>query len=197
MALGQFSPGPDMVLLTRTSLAEGAGQGVKMALGIATGLSLHAAIAVGGAAVVFEQSAALKLVMSIGAAVYLIWLAIQLIRAGRRSLKHASGQEDSKQVMSTSAYRRGLLCNLLNPKVALFLAAVAAPFLQGERPSWWVGALWGIIVFEGLLLWSAWACLLQWQPVKLGYRRAAPWLDMGFGVVLAALAVALVVGQFA
>ncbi len=32
MALGQFSPGPDMILLTRTALKSGAWAGVEMAL---------------------------------------------------------------------------------------------------------------------------------------------------------------------
>ncbi len=42
MALGQFSPGPDMILLTRTALRSGARAGVEMALGIACGLAVHA-----------------------------------------------------------------------------------------------------------------------------------------------------------
>ena len=50
MALGQFSPGPDMILLTRTALAEGAKAGAIMALGIASGLLVHASIAVAGLA---------------------------------------------------------------------------------------------------------------------------------------------------
>ena len=51
IVLGQFSPGPDMVLLTRTALREGAGAGVRMALGISCGLAVHATIAVAGVAV--------------------------------------------------------------------------------------------------------------------------------------------------
>jgi threonine/homoserine/homoserine lactone efflux protein len=45
MALGQFSLGPDMILLTRTALKSGARTGVKMACGIACGLSVHATLA--------------------------------------------------------------------------------------------------------------------------------------------------------
>ena len=54
------------------------------------------------------------------------------------------------------SFRRGLLCNLLNPKVALVLAASAAPFLAGERPAWWPVALWLIIVSPTALL-AFWA----------------------------------------
>ena len=55
MLIGQFSPGPDMLLLTRTSLAEGLRSGWMMVLGISTGLTLHASLAIGGIAVVVSQ----------------------------------------------------------------------------------------------------------------------------------------------
>lgn len=51
MAVGQFSPGPDMVLLTRVSLADGKVAGMATAFGIASGLMVHAGIAVSGLAV--------------------------------------------------------------------------------------------------------------------------------------------------
>ena len=55
MLIGQFSPGPDMLLLTRTSLAEGLRSGWMMVLGISTGLTLHASLAIGGIAVVLSK----------------------------------------------------------------------------------------------------------------------------------------------
>jgi threonine/homoserine/homoserine lactone efflux protein len=194
MALGQFSPGPDMLLLTRTSLAEGAAQGVRMALGIATGLSVHAAVAVGGAAVVFDRSPELKLVLTWLAAAYLGWLAIRLANGAAIALRAGSAHSDPDTPTTGSAYRRGLLCNLLNPKVALFLAAAAAPFLQGDRPAWWPAGLWAVIVIEGFLLWSLWAWVLQSPPIRAGYRRVGPWLDLGFATALAGLAIVLVAG---
>lgn len=194
MALGQFSPGPDMLLLTRSSLANGAAYGVRMALGIATGLAVHAAIAVGGAALLFERSPWLKITLSVLASGYLIWLAWQLFM--EVFVRWYSGVKNSEPdlVPAGSAYRRGLLCNLLNPKVAIFLAAVTAPFLQGDRPEWWPTMLWGIIVGEGLILWAGWACVLQWRPVRGAYQRAQRVIDLIFAVVLAVLAVLMIVG---
>ena len=42
LALGQFSPGPDMVLLTQTSLSHGRTAGWWTTAGITTGLAFHA-----------------------------------------------------------------------------------------------------------------------------------------------------------
>ena len=193
LALGQFSPGPDMLLLTRTALRDGARNGVVMAWGIATGLSLHSALAICGMAVVFERVAWLREGMRWGAAAYLAWLGYRMIVEWFVHIYSGARYEEAKSTTTKGAYLQGLLCNLLNPKVVVFLAAVVAPFLAGDRPGWWPWALWAIIVFEGLTLWALWALVLQIKSIREGYRRAGPWITLGFGVVLLGLAVTLVV----
>lgn len=194
MALGQFSPGPDMILLTRTALRNGARAGVEMALGIACGLAVHATIAVAGLALAFDRLPTLRVVMQWLAAAYLLWLSYRIVSEhfGKR---HPGTDERPKE--TTTVHRpfvRGLLCNLLNPKAAIFLAAASAPFLRGDHPDWWPVAIWAIIFGQGCLLWSLWACLLQWKPLREGYERSSKWIDGAFALVLAALAIRLVIG---
>ena len=188
MAVGQFSPGPDLILVTRTSLSEGAGRGMQTACGIATGLMVHAGIAVAGVAAALRSHGMLaKGVAWLGAG-YLFWIAIQLLRhAGELpSLSAAQSRKD--------AYLRGLLCNLLNPKVALIFAAMITPFLGVRSEGWWPWVLWAETVVQGLVLWCLWALVLQWPPAKNLYRRSAVWIDRTFAVLLMALAVSLGVG---
>ncbi len=45
LALGQSSPGPDLLLVTRTAVARGRAAGWWTALGISTGLCVYAALA--------------------------------------------------------------------------------------------------------------------------------------------------------
>jgi threonine/homoserine/homoserine lactone efflux protein len=194
MALGQFSPGPDMILLTRTALAEGARAGAIMACGIASGLAVHTALAVGGLALAFERMPALRLMVAWLAAGYLLWLAGQLL-AGHFFSRATTGATAATSALARPRrhrpYLRGLICNLLNPKAVLFLAAVSAPFLAGDRPAWWPAAIWSVVVFQGCLLWALWARLLQWKPLRSRYERAAKWIDATFAVALAALALRL------
>lgn len=191
MALGQFSPGPDMILLTRTALAEGAKAGAIMAIGIATGLCVHASVAVAGLAVAFEQSSGLRKAISWAAAAYLLWLAWCLLKSAF-SPPVASG-ENIPAPSSRGPFLRGFICNLLNPKAVIFLAATCAPFLTGTHPSWWPFAIAGLVIVQGGTLWALWAGLLQWQPVRTRYEKSARWIDGIFGVALAALAVKLLV----
>ncbi|MCW1925362.1 LysE family translocator [Luteolibacter arcticus] len=192
MALGQFSPGPDMILLTRTALAEGAKAGAIMALGIATGLTVHASIAVAGLAVAFEQSPGLRRSISWAAAAYLLWLAYCLLRSAFAT-SAAVDENPGSPPSSRGPFLRGLICNLLNPKAVIFLAATCAPFLTGDHPSWWPFAIAGLVIVQGGTLWALWAWLLQWRPLRSRYEKSARWIDGIFGIALAALAVKLLV----
>jgi threonine efflux protein len=194
MVLGQFSPGPDMLLLTHTALRRGASEGLQTAAGIACGLTVHATIAVAGVAVAFERMPMLRRVLQWVAAAYLLWLAWRMAR--EFFVVWYSGAICEMEVVESrrAPFVRGLLCNLLNPKAALFIAAVSAPFLSGDHPAWWPFAIWGIVVGLGIGLWSLWVLLLQWPPLKNGYERFAGLIDGIFGLVLAALAIRLMFG---
>lgn len=194
-ALGQFSPGPDMILLSRTALKQGAKEGVKMASGIACGLAVHATVAVGGVSFAFEKWVLLREGLRWAAAGYLLWLACRMVRA-HFVVWSVAGVIDERALMPSkrSSFVRGLFCNLLNPKAAMFLAAVCAPFLRGDRPEWWPFAIWGIIVGQALVLWALWACLLQWKPLSLRYRKFERGIDLIFAAVLGTLASLLILG---
>ncbi|MGJ8696463.1 MAG: LysE family translocator [Verrucomicrobiaceae bacterium] len=187
MAVGQFSPGPDMLLLTRTALAEGLRAGWLMVLGIVTGLALHATLAIGGMAVLLAQGGLLARMVGMLAAGYLFWL-------GWGLLVKTPGEDGEAGELRRSPYLRGLFCNLLNPKVLVFFAGVVAPFLTGGHPGWWPFALWGMIVGEGLVLWCLWVWLLQNGKVKRAYQRAGRLLDVLFGTGLVVLGVKLLWG---
>ena len=194
MALGQFSPGPDMILLTRTALKSGARTGVVMALGIACGLTVHATVAVGGLALAFERVPVAREALRWAAAGYLLWLAYRMMVEIFVAWYSGALRETTASAPVSKPFLRGLFCNLLNPKAAIFLAAVCAPFLNSGHPEWWPFAIWGIIVGQGFVLWSLWAWLLQWRPLRSRYERAERWIDAAFGLALVALAIRLIVG---
>ena len=194
MALGQFSPGPDMVLLTRTALASGRRAGCWTAVGIACGLAMHAAIAVTGISALYSRGGGLVIVMKYAAALYLTWLAYQLIRSGLRSSPISVEKCSREGESAFLSWKRGFFCNLLNPKVDMFLAGVTAPFLAIQKsPDDWSLILWATIVFEGVILWCVWVFVLQVPVIRERYLRVAHWFDLAFGVMLLGLAVMLIV----
>ncbi|SEQ49965.1 Threonine/homoserine/homoserine lactone efflux protein [Lentzea xinjiangensis] len=109
-------PGPDFVLIMGNAV-HSLRRGVQAALGVVTGLLVHATLAtVGLSALVAAAPAALFAVKAIGA-LYLAWIGFTTLRTAS---KPAAGQRPRG-----NAFLRGLLCDLLNPKVMLtFLSLV-------------------------------------------------------------------------
>ncbi|MEM9081607.1 MAG: LysE family translocator [Verrucomicrobiota bacterium] len=194
VALGQFSPGPDMVLLTRTALVEGPRAGWGMVFGIVTGLCVHAGIAIGGLAVLFGRLPGLERGMGVVAAIYLGWLGWGMVRVWWRGGEEVVKVGEEK-VVGRSAYVRGLMCNLLNPKVMIFFAGITTAFLDGERTWWWPVLLWATIVGEGLVLWGVWVWVLQARVVRRWSDEQGRWLDFGFGLGVWGVAVWLLIGK--
>ena len=183
MALGQFSPGPDMILLTRVSLKEGRRAGWLVVLGIVTGLCLHAALAIGGMSTLLARGGLWERGLSWLAAGYLGWLGWKMLRAF--SLAHSGAIHEGEEIEKGRIwYLQGLFCNLLNPKVVFFFAGVTALFLKEGQSGWWPFLLWVTIVGEGLVLWGLWVLVLQKRAIRAFYQKKSKWLDLGFGVGL-------------
>jgi threonine efflux protein len=185
MAIGQFSPGPDMLLLTKTSLQHGAKAGCLTACGVATGLSVHSAIALTGGAWLFSHQSPLLWWAKCAASLYLIYLAITILLS---LTKKNVSNESSLRSGRSHFYLRGLLCNLLNPKAAIFLTSICAPFLGPSKPASQAPILGLIIVVQGAVLWMLWALLLQWRPLRDFYHRTENKISIVFATMLLLLA---------
>ena len=118
-------PGADMTFVIASAARGGRRDGVIAALGIGTGALVHILAAVLGlSAILASSEAAFGAIKWLGA-VYLLWLAISLLRAG--------GNEKAGPRLPTSPwrlFRAAMLVNILNPKVALFFLAFLPQFVD-------------------------------------------------------------------
>lgn len=122
------TPGPDMMLIPSRSAAQGRGAGLATWAGIAVGTYCHAlAAALGLSQLFLAVPIAYDVVRYVGAA-YLLYLALNAFASKEKS-------EDRTQVgrASQSAiimFRQGVLTNLLNPKMAIFVLALFPQFVS-------------------------------------------------------------------
>lgn len=142
-----LAPGPDNFGVLGLGISTGRRAAMGFALGCAAGCLNHTLLAVVGVSALLAASPiALKAAQWIGAA-YLCWIAFQILRnvLARRGFAVATGNaQDADRFLPH--FRRGLIANAINPKVAIFFLAFLPQFLS---PSGWPA--WAQLSVLGLL----------------------------------------------
>jgi threonine/homoserine/homoserine lactone efflux protein len=126
-ALLTVTPGLDTALVLRTAAAEGPRRAFSAALGICLGcLAWGLVVALGLGILLTASELAYVVLRWIGAA-YLLYLGLQLILSKRTDF--ADGAAPAGGARSLAWFRRGLLTNLLNPKVGVFYVSFLPQFI--------------------------------------------------------------------
>jgi threonine/homoserine/homoserine lactone efflux protein len=133
MLLGAMSPGPDFAVVVRRAAVSGRGPGTLTALGVAAGVAVWAVAAATGVAALVAVSAVVYTAVKLVGAAYLLYLGIRALLAARRAGGVEVGVGASRPVGAWTAFRQGLVCNLFNPKAAVFFVALLPQFLP-DRP---------------------------------------------------------------
>ncbi len=121
-------PGPDMLLSLSRGLTQGRGAGFAHAFGVGLGVMAHSLLAALGVSALLTASETAFWVMKLAGGAYLIYLGVQQWRSSTdTTLINAPGPTKAPL---TTIFWRGMLSNLLNPKVALFVLAFVPQFVQ-------------------------------------------------------------------
>ncbi len=179
--LAVASPGPDLAVVTRQTLAHGRRAGVITALGIAVGISFHVAYGMFGLAWAIARFPALLTVLRVAGAALLLWIGYGAIRA--RPLPDAGSRPDAGKAAARD-FGIGLSTNLLNVKAMLFFVALCSAVITGSTPTWLkLGLSAWMIVATG-----AWFSFVAWTLGHPGIRKrlisSAHWIDRVMGAIL-------------
>lgn len=183
-----LTPGLDTALVLRTATVEGKRQALQATLGINAGCLLWgAAVAFGLGALVAVSEVAFNLLKYCGAA-YLAWLGVNMLLRPRRAF--ASAEADGKP--AGNWFIKGMLGNVLNPKVGIFYVSFLPQFIpQGQPMILWTFGLVSIHVLIGAL-WSL-ALISATRPLSgfLRRERVIQWMDRTTGMIFVLFAVRL------
>lgn len=187
-----LTPGLDTALILRTSTVEGRKQGLRAALGINAGCLLWgAAVAFGLGALIAVSQLAYDILKYCGAA-YLAWLGMNMLVRPRQSLGAVAAQGRPE----ANWFLKGMLGNLLNPKVGIFYVSFLPQFIpQGQPLVAWTFGLVGIHVALGLL----WSIVLigatQSLAGVLRREKVIQWMDRATGLVFVLFAARLALSR--
>jgi threonine/homoserine/homoserine lactone efflux protein len=124
-ALLTVTPGLDTALVLRTTTVEGARRALLAGLGICAGCLAWGLIAALGLGVLLQASELAYAVLKWVGAAYLFYLGLRLILSKRES----ADLDGPVARPGEPWFRRGLLTNLLNPKVGIFYISFLPQFV--------------------------------------------------------------------
>ena len=201
-----LTPGPDMLYVLASGAKGGRPNGIVAAVGIGVGGLVHTALAaVGLSALIVSSANAFAVVKYLGAA-YLVYVGAKALIAkrGTPSQPHPQPQALSDELRDSNpvapkttlsqAFARGVLTNVLNPKVAIFFLAFVPQFVDPARGH--IAAQFAILgtmfCISGSLVNAAVGWLSgsarHWFETRRGWNRT---LDRVTGAVFVALGIRL------
>jgi threonine/homoserine/homoserine lactone efflux protein len=188
-------PGLDTALVLRTALIQGRGRAFATALGILTGALVWGAGAAAGVSALLTASTIGYSIVRIAGAAYLVWLGCRFLRS---AMSHQTDDEESESTQGGGprspwrCWQRGLLTNLLNPKIGAFYVAVLPQFIPDHAPHLMFGLLLTAVHdLEGMVWFAVLICgaysvrrLLSRRSTRRAMDASTGGVLIGFGVKL-------------
>lgn len=186
-------PGLDTTLVLRSALVRGNGYAVATALGIGTGALIWGAAAAVGAAALLAASEVAYRVVTLGGAVYLVYLGVMLIVKSFRTHGLEAEGPAGEAISKWRGFLTGVWTNLLNPKIGAFYLATIPQFVPAGVSPLGMGLLlagvhdllavaWFALIIAGASYARRW--LANARALRVVDRVAGVTL-VGFGVKLA------------
>jgi threonine/homoserine/homoserine lactone efflux protein len=190
-AVGLVVPGPDTFVVLRTSVAAGARAGTWAAAGSAAGNLVWGTASALGVTGLLAASDSAFTVLKLAGAAYLVALGLQALLAAGRGDSLAPPDFAHAALRSGTAFRRGLLSDLLNVKVGLFWIALLPQFVGAQSGVLMPAAMtvtFAAMVFGWL---TGYAHLAARLSGVLRSRRGSRLLNGSLGAVLIVLGAGL------
>jgi threonine/homoserine/homoserine lactone efflux protein len=180
-------PGLDTAMVLRSSVAHGRKHGFATALGVSTGTLVWGAGAAVGVSALLTASTDAYTAVRIAGAIYMVWLGSRLLLRALRGDTHdlSLGTAQAASPSLPRSWSRGLMTNLLNPKIGAFYVAVLPQFIPAHASHLAVGLLLAFVHdLEGIAWFTA--IILGTHSIRrlIGSRRGRRAIDGATGATL-------------
>ncbi len=124
-----LSPGPDILYVISQSIIKGRKSAIMTSFGLTTGIFVHTFFVAVGLSIVISKNESILNFIKLLSVLYFIYLIKILLSKKKINLKQKHETSNKNQ------FKKGLIMNLLNPKVSLFFIAFFPGFLFNEEIS--------------------------------------------------------------
>lgn len=186
-AIVVLATGTGVIYTLSVGLSRGRWPSVMASLGSTPGIAPHLLAASLGLAAMLHTSAILFQAAKVAGVAYLLYLAWRSLKSGDAlAVGHETADEPGWRVAW-----RGMVINILNPKLSIFFLALLPPFLTGNPATATtemvtLGAIFMTMTFAVFSLYGAFAAAAR--DGILASDRATRRINRGFAAIFAALA---------
>jgi len=188
-----ITPGPDMTLVARNTIAQGRGAGMQTAAGAIGGVSVHVLAAVAGLSAVLTSSAQAFAVVKVAGVAYLLYLGVRALLDSRHVSGDAFDRAPPRLVASPSSpVTQGFLSALLNPKLGVFFLTFLPQFVDPDRmPELSMLAHGAVFMVMGATWLTLWTLSLDRVGTTLRKASVRAWIERAAGAALIGMGVRL------
>jgi len=191
-----ISPGPDFLLIVKSSVRNQKAAALGVALGIAVANGLYIALCILGVGAVLSTSLVVMTVLKILGGAFLLYIAFHALRSKRSDYLYLlKGQKETRPAPKSSFLREfltGFLSGISNPKNILFYLSLFSVVLTNDIG---IGVKIGLGVWmtAAVFLWDAFiVSVLSQEKVKRVFSRVAFYVDKVAGTLLGLLGLKLI-----
>ena len=192
--LALLSPGPDFVLIVKSSIKNGNRRSIGVPAGIASANAVYIALCLAGVSSILSKSVTLLFFMKITGGLFLVYLSIGALKAKKDDYKHivTFTPRNTRDATFCKDYFTGFASGILNPKNLLFYLSLFTVVLNKE-----VGLTFkiflGIWMASIVFIWdSSIVFLLSTNRVRRKFSKFAYFIDKCTGVILGIIGISIV-----
>ncbi|WP_368559539.1 LysE family transporter [Acinetobacter indicus] len=183
--VAQLSPGPDIILIAKSSASTTRRNTIHIIAGISLGIVLWVVLTLLGFTVLVEQFPWIQQVLMLIGGLFLAKMGWAMLSGGLRSLKQSSALEDVQAQSSAQKnyFLLGLFTNLSNPKTLIYFSSVFSLALSSSASDYLKAQLAVIIPLQTFLTLVLLMLLLSQPKIKAVYQRSGSYIDILSGAL--------------
>ena len=198
--VAQLSPGPDVLLIAKSSASTSRANTLKIILGISVGIVVWVVLTLLGFTVLMQQFPWIQQVLMLLGGVFLARMGWAMLNGGLKTLKQETNLDETQQLAapdSKNHFLLGLLTNLSNPKTLIYFSSVFSLALSSSASAHLKTQLAVIIPIQTFLVFALFMLIMSMPKIKAAYQRSGSYIDIISGGLFLIFAIWLGLDAFA
>lgn len=179
--VAQLSPGPDVLLVAKSSASTTRANTLKIILGISAGVVVWVALTLLGFTVLLEQWPWIQQVLMLIGGLFLAKMGYAMLKGGIATLKQNTNLDGVIEQPPKNYFLLGLYTNLANPKIVIYFSSVFSLALSSTAGANLKPQLAVIIPIQTFLVFSLLMMIMSIPKIKRVYQKSGSYIDIVSG----------------